>query len=44
MILVEENEIVREEEIIANTMNNYFTNITTHSNPPKLIPKPLKKV
>ena len=24
------NEIVREEEIIANTMNNYFTNITTH--------------
>ena len=30
MILVEDNEIVREEEIIANIMNNYFTNITTH--------------
>ena len=25
-----DNEIVREEEIIANIMNNYFTNITTH--------------
>ena len=24
------NEIVREEEIIANIMNSYFTNITTH--------------
>ena len=33
MRLVENNEIVREEEIIANIMNNYFTNITTH---PKL--------
>ena len=30
MMLVEDNEIVREEEIIANVMNNYFTNITTH--------------
>ena len=30
MMLVEDNEIVREEEIIANIMNNYFTNITTH--------------
>ena len=30
MTLVENNEIVREEEIIANIMNNYFTNITTH--------------
>ena len=29
MMLVEDNEIVREEEIIANIMNNYFTNITT---------------
>ena len=37
MMLVENNEIVREEEIIANTMNNYFTNITTH-----LKPKPTK--
>ena len=34
MMLLEDNEIVREEEIIAN-MNNYFTNITTH---PKLKP------
>ena len=30
MMLVEENEIVREEKIIANIMNNYFTNINTH--------------
>ena len=30
MILVEDNEIVREEEIIANIMNNCFTNITTN--------------
>ena len=30
MMLVEDNEIVRKEEIIANIMNNYFTNITTH--------------
>ena len=30
MMPVEDNEIVREEEIIANIMNNYFTNITTH--------------
>ena len=29
-MLVENNEIVREEQIIANFMNNYFTNITTH--------------
>ena len=28
-MLVENNEIVREEKIIANIMNNYFTNITT---------------
>ena len=28
MMLVEDNEIVREEEIIANIMNNYFINIT----------------
>ena len=30
MMLVEDNEIVCEEEIIANIMNNYLTNITTH--------------
>ena len=30
MMLVENNEIVCEEEIIANIMNNYFTNITTY--------------
>ena len=30
MMLVKNKEIVREEEIIANIMNNYFTNITTH--------------
>ena len=30
MMLVEDNGIVRNEEIIANIMNNYFTNITTH--------------
>ena len=29
-MLVEDNGIVRNEEIIANIMNNYFTNITTH--------------
>ena len=28
-MLVENNEIVREEEIIANIMNNYFISITT---------------
>ena len=28
-MLVEDNEMVREEEIIANLMNNYFTNITS---------------
>ena len=40
MMLVENNEIVREEEIIAN-MNNYFTNITTHLKlkPAKIDPK-----
>ena len=32
MMLVEDNKIVREEEIIANIMNNYFTNITAHQN------------
>ena len=30
MMHVENNGIVREEEIIANIMNIYFTNITTH--------------
>ena len=30
MMLVEDSEIVREEEIVANVMNNYFTKITTH--------------
>ena len=30
MMLVEDNEIVHEEEIIANIMNNYFTNNVTH--------------
>ena len=41
MMLVENNEIVREEEIIANIMNNYFTNITTHLKlkPAKIDPK-----
>ena len=41
MMLVEDNEIVREEEIITNIMNNYFTNITTHLNlkPTKIDPK-----
>ena len=29
-MLVENSEIVREEEIIANIMNNYFTNIIIH--------------
>ena len=40
-MLVENNEIVREEEIIANVMNNYFTNITTHLKikPTKIDPK-----
>ena len=41
MMLVENNEIVHEEEMIANTMNNYFTNITTHLKlkPTKIDPK-----
>ena len=41
MMLVENNEIVREEEIIAKIMNNYFTNITTYLNlkPTKIDPK-----
>ena len=30
MMLLENNEIVRKEEIIAKIMNIYFTNITTH--------------
>ena len=29
-MLVENNEIVRKEEIIANITDNYFTNIATH--------------
>ena len=41
MMLVENSEIVREEEIIANIMNNYFTNITTYLElkPTKIDPK-----
>ena len=41
MMLVENNETVHEEEIIANTMNNYFTNITTplKLKPTKIDPK-----
>ena len=41
MMLVEDNEIVREEEIIANITNNNFTNITTHRKlkPIKIDPK-----
>ena len=41
MMLVEDNGIVRNEEIIANIMNNYFTNITTHLKlkPTKIDPK-----
>ena len=36
MMLVENNEIVRDKEIIENTMNNYF--ITTIANHLKLKP------
>ena len=41
MMLVEDNEIVREEEIIPNIMSNYFTNISTHLKlkPTKIDPK-----
>ena len=41
VMLVEDNEIVRKEEIIANIMNNYFINITTHLKlePTKIDPK-----
>ena len=41
MMLVEDNRIVHNEEIIANIMNNYFTNITTHLKlkPSKIDPK-----
>ena len=40
-MLVENNEIVREEEIMADIINNYFTNITTHLKltPTKIDPK-----
>ena len=40
-MLLENSEIVREEEIIANIINNYFTNITTHLKlkPTKVDPK-----
>ena len=30
MMFVEDNEIVREEETIANITNNYFATIITH--------------
>ena len=41
IILVEKNEIVHEEGIIANIMNNYFTNISTYLKlkPNKIDPK-----
>ena len=41
MIFIEDNEIVREEEIIANIMNNYFANITTQIKlkSTKIVPK-----
>ena len=41
IVLVEDNGIVRNEEIIANIMNSYFTNITTHLKlkPTKIDPK-----
>ena len=39
IMLVENNEIVWEEEIIANNMNNYFASITTHL---KLKPKSIE--
>ena len=41
MMLVQDNEIVLEQEIIASIMNNYFTNITTHLKltPTKIDPK-----
>ena len=41
MMLVEDNEIVRKEELIANIMNNSFTKITSHLKlkPTKIDPK-----
>ena len=41
LMLVKNNQIVREEEIMASIMNNYFTNITTHLKikPTKIAPK-----
>ena len=41
IMLLENNEIVGQEEIIANIMNNYFTNITTllKIKPTKIDPK-----
>ena len=41
IMLEEINEIVREEKIIANIMNNYFTNTITHLKfkPTKIDPK-----
>ena len=39
IMLVENNEKVREDEIIASIMKNYFTNITTHLKSTKIDPK-----
>ena len=41
MMFAEGNEIVNEGEIIANIMNNYFINITSHQKlkPTKIDPK-----
>ena len=41
IMLVENNKIVRDEEKLANVMNNYFTNTTTRLKlqPSKIDPK-----
>ena len=45
MMFVENKEIVREEQIMANIMNKYFTNINTHLKltPTKIDPSESRK-
>ena len=35
LMLIEDNDLISEESILANTMNQYFTSITKQLNPKK---------
>ena len=37
-MLIEENNLISEESVLANTMNQYFTNITKQLNIKKIFP------